>query len=626
MRLKTSFCNGALLRKNLTRFWPLWAVYAAAWLLAGPVTCFTMAFGRYYQNMEPVLRYHRIIRDYLRTWCEFSQISAVLAGILFAMALFSYVTMPRAVGLFHSFPIRREKLFWTNYLTGISVAVVVQVVAALLEFLVLTAAGIFDRTSILVTLGCSLGTHLFFFSFGVLCVMFTGQILMVPVLYAVLNWLVYGLCSLTQELAQAFYYGFRSDVPGWALWLTPVLRLNRDLSIQGTYDPALETSVDYHLTGLGTVAIYAVAGVVIALMALAVYRRRPSEAAGDTVAVQWAKPFFLWGAALCAALFLGQGLYYLVLDPMLGTDRVFFAGMLICMVALCLIGYWGAAMLMRKSFRVLRATWKGALAAAAVTAALCLCVRADILGVEDYIPPLEQVKSVTFDISGYGNYYYGNLEDAPEIERFLAVQEAILVEKEHLRPDGSAEDDHLSGQLDLNYQLTDGTSVRRSYSLSYLESELDQPDTAMAALAELTSDPIVQRAQLEIHNLVRFTGGDFSQGSFGVSLTAQEAEVLYEAILADVEAGNFGCNAFRQERWEEETYDNRLSLYFLVEDEDAGELYTRPADTYTNSMDLEFSVNATAVIAALEELGLTDRVPLVTQAQAAAERTAQSLG
>ena len=43
-------------------------------------------------------------------------------------------------------------------------------------------------------------------------------------------------------------------------------------------------------------------------------------------------------------------------------------------------------------------------------------------------------------------------------------------------------------------------------------------------------------------------------------------------------------------------------------------------------MDLEFSVNATAVIAALEDLGLTDRVPLVTQAQAAAERTAQSLG
>mgnify|MGYP000706588238 FL=1 len=47
MRSKTSYFNGALLRKNLTRFWPLWTVYAAAWLLAGPVTRFVTAFGRY---------------------------------------------------------------------------------------------------------------------------------------------------------------------------------------------------------------------------------------------------------------------------------------------------------------------------------------------------------------------------------------------------------------------------------------------------------------------------------------------------------------------------------------------------------------------------------------------------
>ena len=127
-----------------------------------------------------------------------------------------------------------------------------------------------------------------------------------------------------------------------------------------------------------------------------------------------------------AALFLGQGLYYLAVDPLLDSSQVSFPGMLLCVVGLCLLGYWGAAMLMRKSFRVLRATWKGALAAAAVTAALCLCVRADILGVEDYIPPLEQVKSVTFDISGYGNYYYGNLEDAPEIERFWLCRRPSL--------------------------------------------------------------------------------------------------------------------------------------------------------------------------------------------------------
>ncbi len=618
MRSRISFFNGALLRKNLTRFWPLWAVYAAAWLLMGPVTCLTSAFGRYYQHMEPAIRYHRIVRDCLSTWCEFSQASAVIAGVLFAMALFSYLTVPRATGLFHSFPIRREGLFFTNYLTGLLTAAVIQVVSAAAESLVLAAAGALDGTAMLSALAAGLGMQLFFYSLAVLCVVLTGQILMVPVLYAVLNWLAYGLCSLTQDLAQAFYYGFRSDTPGWALWLTPVLRLSRDLSVQGTYDPVLDTSVTVRLESLGTVAVYAAAGVVLALIALAVYRRRPSESAGDTVAVRWAKPLFLWGVALCAALLLGQGLYYLVLDPMLGSDRVCFAGMLICMVALCLIGYWGAAMLMRKSFRVLRATWKGALCAAAVTAALCLCVRADVLGVENYVPDAGEVRSVTFDINGYGSYYYGTVEDAAGIQRFLDVQTAILAEKDHLRSDIS-EDGGLSGHLDLHYALSDGTSVRRSYNLNYFESELDQPDTAMAALAALTCDPIVQRPQLEIRSLVRFTGGDFTQGSRRAELTAREAELLYRAILTDMESGNFGRNAFRQARWEQETYDNRLSLYFLAEEKQDGE-------TYTNSLDLEFSVNAAALLSALEDLGLTEQVPLVTYAQAEAGRSGQVLG
>ena len=35
----------------------------------------------------------------------------------------------------------------------------------------------------------------------------------------------------------------------------------------------------------------------------------------------------------------------------------------------------------------------------------------------------------------------------------------------------------------------------------------------MARLAELAADPVVQRPQLEIDSLLRFTGGDFIQGS-----------------------------------------------------------------------------------------------------------------
>lgn len=624
MRSKTSYCNGALLRKNLTRFWPLWTVYAAAWLLAGPVTRFVTAFGRY-ADPDTARRAGDLIRDLLNTWTDFGMLSGVIAGVLFAMALFSYLTMPRAVGMFHSFPIRREGLFLTNYLTGLLVSFGVQLVAAALEALVLLAAGAMDAAAWAAALACGLGQMLFFYSFGVLCVVFTGQILMVPVFYAVLNVLAFGLCSMVQQMGQAFYYGFRSSTPAWVVWLTPVERLSRNLRIVGVYDEVLQRSVNWHLEGLGTVAIYAAVGVALTLLALAVYRRRPSETAGDTVAVRWAKPLFLWGVALCSALFLGQGLYYLALDPMLGSWKVCFPGLLGCVVLLCLLGYWGAAMLMRKSFRVLRAAWKGAVLSAAVAAALCLCVRGDVLGVEDYVPSVQEVKSMTFDINGYSSYYYGELEDPAEIQRFLDIQTAILAEKDHLRqedeptagtmPVDSAldagdetENQRLRASLELRYELADGTTLLRRYGLNYYEAELDQPDSAMAQLAELTADPVVQRQQLQIQKLLRFTGGDFIQDSQGVSLEAKEAQILYDAILKDMEAGHFGRNAFRPDRWVQETYSNRLTLYYISGLDKTGE-------PMTDSLDLEFSVNSTELLSALEELGLTEEIPLVTYAQ-----------
>lgn len=630
MRSKTSYFNGALLRKNLTRFWPLWTVYAAAWLLAGPVTRFVTAFGRYAEP-DAVRRAGDLIRDLLNTWTDFGMLSSVIAGVLFAMALFSYLTMPRAVGMFHSFPIRREGLFLTNYLTGLLVALGVQLVAAALEAAVLLAAGAMDGAAWAAALACGLGQMLFFYSFGVLCVVFTGQILMVPVFYAVLNVLVFGLCSMVQQMGQAFYYGFRYSTPAWVVWLTPVERLSRNLQVTGDYDEVLQRSVNWHLEGLGTVAIYAAVGVVLALLALAVYRRRPSETAGDTVAVRWAKPVFLWGVAFCAALTLGQGLYYLALDPLLGTWQVSFPALLACVVAMGLVGYWGAAMLMRKSFRVLRATWKGALLSAVVVAALCLCVRADVLGVEDYVPSVQEVKSMAFDINGYSSYYYGELEDPAEIQQFLDIHQAILAEKDHLRQEDTgestgsflstqmvtdsaldvgdeAENQRLRASLDLRYELADGTVVRRYYNLNYYETELDQPDSAMARLAELTAEPMVQRQALQIQKLLRFTGGDFIQGSQGVSLSAQEAEILYGAVLKDMAAGHFGRNAFRPDRWVQETYNNHLTLYYISGLDKTGE-------PMTDSLDLEFSVNSTELLSALEDLGLTEQVPLVTYAQ-----------
>ena len=57
-------------------------------------------------------------------------------------------------------------------------------------------------------------------------------------------------------------------------------------------------------------AAYALAGLVIALIALLLYRTRKSEMTGSTVAFPWAVPVFKYGVAFCTAVSLGQFLYY----------------------------------------------------------------------------------------------------------------------------------------------------------------------------------------------------------------------------------------------------------------------------------------------------------------------------
>ena len=156
---------------------------------------------------------------------------------------------------------------------------------------------------------------LFFYSFAVFCAMFTGHILALPAFYIILNFLASILSFIIQGLLSAFLYGFvySSPLDRLALWLTPfrklidVLDVRADAALADTAGPI--TAGTYTLCGLGYAIIYAVAGLVLACLALLVYRRRHLETAGDIVAVKWVRPIFKYGFASCAAVTFGSFLY-----------------------------------------------------------------------------------------------------------------------------------------------------------------------------------------------------------------------------------------------------------------------------------------------------------------------------
>lgn len=488
--------------------------------------------------------------------------------------------------------------------------------------------------NILIWFACAAGQMLFFYSFAVFCAMFTGQVLAVPVFYGILNGLVWGLWSLVMEcFAPMFLYGYEGgqSMPAPVSWLTPVYRLTCELSVESEWIEALGYSKVNGVYGLGTVAAYAAAGVVFALLALAAYRLRRSENAGDIVVFAWARRLFRCGVGVCAGLSLGQLLYLLFWQELFYSDgRESLPAVLVFMGLLCLIGYFAAEMLLKKSFRVLRPAWKGAAATALGLILVGACVGMDIAGVEGRVPDPAAVEQVQFSVGGQG-YLFCTIEEPAAVARLCQLHQALVDDKEHQLAAwsdayGSAElveetgdDGYMNAYIRFQYFNTDGTSMRRSYQFLYQPGELEQAGSLASALRTVVQDPAIQRGGLLRDGMCdpdSLTSGDFSYVARvspdggtdyrSIGFDADTARIIFRALLADIDAGRAGATMLQPDGWERR-YVNDLNFYYYSSEPDSRG--NREVDGWC----VEFTADYTETIAALKAMGLvTEERPLIT--------------
>ena len=275
----------ALWKKNMARFWPIWAVYALGWLVGLPLNLILNGQTTSTMNGMSYVRYFAV--DTVRQLATFPTVATTLCfAILAAMAVFSYLYNSRSVAFFHALPLRREDLFLTNYLSGLSFLVLPAAGVFLLTLLAELALGVLDLRGLLVWLLVQVLLSFFFFSFAVFCAMFTGHILALPAFYGILNGLAVGLLYLVNQVLASFVYGYVDvgRLTELCDWLSPFFRLNNALNVETAWSVEGAgadriTMIQFH--GMGTVFVYALAGAVLTAAALALYRRRQLEGAGD---------------------------------------------------------------------------------------------------------------------------------------------------------------------------------------------------------------------------------------------------------------------------------------------------------------------------------------------------------
>ena len=539
MQSMTLSSDRALMRADWRRFWPLFFGYAAVWLCALPLGLWSQRSWAYY-DLE---RYSALenVSDYLRDCTAASTIVSAFFGVLLAMALFSYLMNSRSVGLMHSLPVTRGRQFYAHFFVGVQIFTLVHVAVGAIALLVQAGLGAVYLRGTLEWMAVAELSCLFFFALATLCAMVTGWLLAVPVIYAGVNFLFAAFYLLFSTMADMFYWGMGgTDWPAWLDWLTPSVRMfsivsdHREVALDDRHFISRLSSDAW-----STLLIYTAAAVVLVAAAYLFYRLRHSETAGDAIVFSWLRPVVLYVISLAGGIGLGLLLWYLIGYDYENSSII---ALLLCQIFAGLIVYFGVQMLLHKSFKVFnRRGWLGAALLAVLLIAAGLAVRFDLFGVARYVPRTDKVGSAS--IENYETFRFADDLTRPEtIEKLTAVHEAILAQGE---PTAAEIDDAVKRAethpdqvaymtLSLKYTLTNGTHVRRWYSV------VVEKDTPLhMALNDLYNDPQVRSSsaryiygdvEIDSSRIVSCFFNNWQSDKESVTLSRAQACQLYEAL------------------------------------------------------------------------------------------------
>ena len=209
MKSKISFFNSGIFKSMLKRFWPMWTAYFVVWFMSLPLPSLVSKL------LKPDDSAVNMVISRIHMSLDMSLISAALMAVLAAMAVFSFLYNSRSAGMIASAPVRREAVFCSSFLAGLLPVVAANLLIAVLNALftsssVVTVPYIIKANAILFAVGSM--EYLVFFSLASLIAMLTANIVALPVLYIIFNFVFVGMEYIIKTLYGMFVFGFNEHL------------------------------------------------------------------------------------------------------------------------------------------------------------------------------------------------------------------------------------------------------------------------------------------------------------------------------------------------------------------------------------------------------------------------------
>ena len=622
MKLKTSFFNPTLYRKNLTRFWPLWGLSSFFGALI-PISGIMMRLNG---DLKTTPLEFKMV--YYNGVAYFAPIVMLGYCILCAMAVWSYLYNARSVGMMHTLPISREGLFVTNFLSGLTMVAIPWAVTGLFCVILSILAQSFSAWPLFVTILCIAGEGLFYFSSATAAAFITGNIFALPLLYFLFHFLAPLLDMLITQFSANMIFGLQSRVyTGVVDWLSPTVYILKNVDPRTVYtqrsipgQPNVTESVlsSVTLEKGWLIAVYALAGLALLGVAYVLYRYRKSESAGEVIAMGWGRPVFRYGIAALLALGGGQLLYIIIFNSFdIDQDPYRILPLIFCMLIAGLIGYYGASMLLAKTLRVFKGSQRGAAIVAAGCVLACCVVGFDMLGIAKRVPSADSVKYARL-YTANNTYYLFPGEDADVLEELRNTHKAIIDERDYAQklmnnnPLREQEDfeRHTYATFRVTYLLKNGLSVDRNYHLILSKDRMREPGTYDNALDKFVNSTEMKLRRLRFDDprfIIENGNINIQKRDDGFEFSSRELSEVLAAIADDAKAGAWG----QYDWFNEDNSTYAVSMFFWYSINDVEELASRGMDNIT----VYLRPGMTNTINCLKKLGYLEDGDLVTQAE-----------
>lgn len=543
MKSRASCFNRSFCLHLLRRFWPIWLLWLALLILVGPVHLSTIV-------PESFLDYGAFASGLNRAILDSGAMLAFLAfgaGPVVAMGMLSYLYNPRTCGMVNALPMKRETAFFTAVLTGLAP----MLLADVLVFLVLLAGyggveGV-EAAHIVTWLELVVLGNVAFYGMACFCGVLTGNILVLPAVYVVLNCTAAVVEATVRDLFGKLIYGYSYGEMRFGV-LSPIIQLSEKLHVVGSTQtaasgPAANAYPVYQVKGMGYLAGLCAAGIVLIFLAALILKKRHMESAGEIVAVPVLRPIFRICMAVGCGL-VGAAAFSEWLLSELVRGRALALGVIVLLCLCAAVGFFAAQMLMKKSLRVFGGGWKQLGIICACLVLMAVLADCDVCGYEKRLPDAAEVESVLLPTG-----MDARLKDPASIEAYLDFHRGLIGHK----AENEAARGRTTWNLSLDYTLKNGRHFVRLYQIRSDDDATADPASDIAAFQTLCNQPeaILQRAgadrgvraaEIEYAAVeVMSPDKDPRRGwsSETLRLTPQEAESLWrEGILPDAREGN----------------------------------------------------------------------------------------